>query len=77
MQQEQSKKNVIVRGWPIKSKVSFDEDGLRRVAGTQSRQISINGNTVSSLLLRLVLTYICALQTILLCLLTTVAGQLL
>jgi hypothetical protein len=44
MQQELSKKNVIVTGWPLKEKVSFNEDGLRKVAGTQSRQISINGN---------------------------------
>ena len=44
MQQELRKKNVIVTGWPLKEKISFDEDGLRKVAGTQSRQISINGN---------------------------------
>jgi hypothetical protein len=44
MQQELSKKNVIVTGWPLKKKVSFNEDGLRKVAGIQSRQISINGN---------------------------------
>jgi hypothetical protein len=44
MQQELSKKNVIVTGWPLKEKVSFNEDGLRKVAGTQLRQISINGN---------------------------------
>jgi hypothetical protein len=44
MQQELSKKNVIVTGWPLKEKVSFNKDGLRKVAGTQSRQISINGN---------------------------------
>jgi hypothetical protein len=44
MQQELSKKNVIVTGWPSKEKVFFNENGLRKVAGTQSRQISINGN---------------------------------
>jgi hypothetical protein len=44
MQQELSKKNVIVMGWPLKEKVSFNKDGLRKVAGTQSWQISINGN---------------------------------
>ena len=44
MQQELRNKNVIVTGWPLKDKISFDEDGLRKVAGTQSRQISINGN---------------------------------
>jgi hypothetical protein len=43
MQQELSKKNIIVTGWPRKEKISFDESGLRKVAGTQSRQISING----------------------------------
>ena len=43
MQQELSKKNVIVTGWPLKEKLSFNEEGLRKVAGTQSRQISING----------------------------------
>lgn len=46
MQQEQRAKNVIVSGWPIKNKISFDEDGLRKVAGTQSRQISINGKEI-------------------------------
>ena len=44
MQEELRKKNVIVTGWPLKEKISFDEEGLRKVAGTQSRQISINGN---------------------------------
>ena len=43
MQQELSKKNIIVTGWPLKEKLSFNEEGLRKVAGTQSRQISING----------------------------------
>jgi hypothetical protein len=43
MQQELSKKNIIVTGWPPKERISFDESGLRKVAGTQSRQISING----------------------------------
>jgi hypothetical protein len=43
MQQELAKKNIIVTGWPLNDKISFDENGLRRVAGTQSRQISING----------------------------------
>ena len=43
MQEELKKKNVIVTGWPLKEKISFDESGLRKVAGTQSRQISING----------------------------------
>jgi len=44
MQHELRNKNVIVTGWPLKEKISFNEDGLRKVAGTQSRQISINGN---------------------------------
>jgi hypothetical protein len=43
MQYELKMKNVIVTGWPLKEKISFDESGLRKVAGTQSRQISING----------------------------------
>lgn len=45
MQRELGKKNIIVTGWPLKENLSFDEDGLRKVAGTQSRQISINGNS--------------------------------
>ena len=50
MQQEQRKKNIIVSGWPLKEPISFDEHGLRKVAGTQMRQISINGdlNVVNS-----------------------------
>ena len=44
MQEELRKKNIIVTGWPLKEKISFDEEGLRKVAGTQSQQISINGN---------------------------------
>ena len=44
MQQELRSKNVIVTSWPLKEKICFNEDGLRKVAGTQSRQISINGN---------------------------------
>lgn len=43
IQEELGKKNVIVTGWPQKEKISFDKSGLRKVAGTQSRQISING----------------------------------
>jgi hypothetical protein len=43
MQQELMKKNIIVTGWPLKEKISFDESGLRKVAGTPSCQISING----------------------------------
>jgi hypothetical protein len=43
MQQELKMKNVIVTGWPLKEKISFDESGLRKVAGTPSSQISING----------------------------------
>ena len=43
MQQELSKKNVIVTGWPLKEKISFTESGLRKVAGTPSSQISIHG----------------------------------
>ena len=45
MQQELSRKNIIVRGWPLGDKISFNEAGLRKVAGAQFRQISINGNT--------------------------------
>lgn len=76
MQQEQREKNIIVSGWPIKNEISFDEDGLRKVAGTQSRQISINGKEISTLFL---MTFIeeCASQTIPSNLLKTVAGQLL
>ncbi len=47
MQQELRKKNVIVTGWPLQEKTLFDEDGLRKVAGAQSRQISINGKSHS------------------------------
>lgn len=47
MQQELGQKNIIVTGWPLKENISFNEDGLRKVAGTQSRQISISG-TLSS-----------------------------
>jgi hypothetical protein len=43
MQQELTKKNVIVTGWPLKETISFTESGLRKVAGTPSSQISING----------------------------------
>jgi hypothetical protein len=43
MQLELKKKNVVVTGWPLKENILFDEYGLRKVAGTQSRQISING----------------------------------
>jgi hypothetical protein len=43
MQQELKEKNVVVTGWPLKEKTSFDVSGLRKVMGTQSRQISING----------------------------------
>ena len=43
MQQELTRKNVIVTGWPLKEKISFTESGLRKVAGTPSSQISING----------------------------------
>jgi len=44
MQQKLSKKNVIVTEWPFKKKVSFNKDSLKKIAGTQSWQISINGN---------------------------------
>ena len=47
MQQELRKKNIIVSGWPLQKRVSFNEDGLRKVAGAKSKQISINGNTYS------------------------------
>ena len=50
MQQELKKKNVIVSGWPLKDNISFNEAGLRKVAGTPSRQISINGNQILSIL---------------------------
>jgi hypothetical protein len=43
MQQELMKKNIVVTGWPLKEEIAFNESGLRKVAGTQSRQISING----------------------------------
>ncbi len=43
MQQEQRERNVVVSGWPLTEDISFNEEGLRKVAGTQSRQISING----------------------------------
>ena len=43
MQQELARKNGIVTGWPLKKKISFTESGLRKVAGTLSSQISING----------------------------------
>ena len=43
MQQELRTKNIVVTGWPLKEKLSFNEEGLRKVAGTPSRQISING----------------------------------
>ncbi|KAF8809712.1 hypothetical protein BYT27DRAFT_7222307 [Phlegmacium glaucopus] len=46
MQQELGKKNIIVTGWPLKEKISFDENGLRKVAGTRSRQISINNYSI-------------------------------
>ncbi|KJA20592.1 hypothetical protein HYPSUDRAFT_142053, partial [Hypholoma sublateritium FD-334 SS-4] len=46
MQQEQRDKNIIVSGWPFKSDISFDEDGLRKIAGTQSRQISLNDYSI-------------------------------
>lgn len=48
IQQELRDKNIIVRGWPVKEAITFDENGLRKVAGTQSRQISINGNYQTS-----------------------------
>ncbi|KAF9473195.1 hypothetical protein BDN70DRAFT_937616 [Pholiota conissans] len=44
MQQEQRKKNIVVSGWPLEEQISFDEHGLRKVAGTHMRQISINGD---------------------------------
>ena len=44
MQEELRKKNVIVTRWPLKEKISFDEEFLRKVAGTQSQKISINSN---------------------------------
>lgn len=50
MQQELKMKNVIVTGWPLKEKISFDESGLRKVAGTPSSQISINGRYYQFLL---------------------------
>ena len=43
MQQEQRERNVVVSGWPLRENISFNEEGLRKVAGTRSRQISING----------------------------------
>ncbi|KJA12864.1 hypothetical protein HYPSUDRAFT_115319, partial [Hypholoma sublateritium FD-334 SS-4] len=46
MQREQREKNIIVSGWPINNDISFDEDGLRKVAGTQSRQISLNDYSI-------------------------------
>ncbi|KAF8805215.1 hypothetical protein BYT27DRAFT_7040546, partial [Phlegmacium glaucopus] len=46
MQQELRKKNVIVTGWPLKEKIFLNEDGLRKVAGTQSQQISINDYSI-------------------------------
>ncbi|KIK07371.1 hypothetical protein K443DRAFT_33924, partial [Laccaria amethystina LaAM-08-1] len=46
MQQELRKKNVIVSGWPLKDDISFNEAGLRKVAGTPSRQISINDYSI-------------------------------
>ncbi len=46
MQHEQSAKNIVISGWPSKNNILFDEDGLRKIAGTQSRQISINGNVL-------------------------------
>ena len=49
MQQELRRKNVIVSGWPVKDDISFNEAGLRKVAGTPSRQISINGNQTLSI----------------------------
>lgn len=42
-QQEITVKNVVVSGWPLNEKIPFDEVGLRKIAGTPSRQISING----------------------------------
>jgi hypothetical protein len=50
MQQELKMKNVIVTGWPLKEKIYFDESGLRKVAGTPSSQISINGRYYQFLL---------------------------
>lgn len=44
MQQELKERNVVVTGWPLEDNISFNEAGLRKVAGTPSRQISINGN---------------------------------
>jgi hypothetical protein len=42
-QQELMNKNIIVTGWPLNKEISFSESGLRKIAGTHSRQISING----------------------------------
>ncbi len=47
MQQELRKKNIVVSGWPLQQKLTFNEDGLRKVAGAPSRQISINGEAQS------------------------------
>ena len=49
-QEELGRKNVIVTGWPLKEEISFTESGIRKVAGTPSSQISINGKYYQFLL---------------------------
>lgn len=44
-------KNVIVTDWPIDDPISFNEKGLRAIAGNFHRQISIQGMCCPSLIL--------------------------
>ncbi|KIJ95662.1 hypothetical protein K443DRAFT_11213, partial [Laccaria amethystina LaAM-08-1] len=39
-------RNVVVTRWPLEDNISFNEAGLRKVAGTPSRQISINDYSI-------------------------------
>jgi hypothetical protein len=62
-QQELMNKNVIVTGWPLKDEISFSESGLRKIAGTQSRQISINGRLLVYAVFISSIHLICIFQT--------------
>ena len=77
MQLEQRARNIVVRGWPVKNKILFNEDGIRKVAGTPSRQISVNGKDISQLLHIPIIYCQISKQTIRSSLLEVVVGRLL